>query len=374
MGTPTKMHGRVIRLLVVALALLGAALACNLDTGSESAPPTNTPLPFDPLLLTPQTTFAPQPTATLAPTLTGQAIDDPNQAAPTLANCAPQSNWPVYTVQAGDTLSQIAERANTTTAQLVTANCLTNAGLIYVGQGLYVPVIPAPPTLAVPTVAPTFTANPGAPVFSGTLTVEPHWILSSGEAVTYSDIGRVNAGDVYDADSVLFYVNDPSGGAPILIGTDRDPYDGAFADYAFPAPGIYVFQAIARNDVAQVTSRTFSIRYNPDFVPDTGQRNLLALAPYSSYSGGWYVVAANSSVTITWADAPAGALRIDFTVTPTGTGTSGGAQTIGSDLNAADGGQITFNTPQYASGILQGSALMPDGSTVTSETINFVTG
>ncbi len=44
-----------------------------------------------------------------------------------------------YTVQPGDTLYSIALRFNTTTAALLSANNLTNANLIYVGQVLKVP-------------------------------------------------------------------------------------------------------------------------------------------------------------------------------------------------------------------------------------------
>jgi LysM repeat protein len=62
-----------------------------------------------------------------------------------MANCTPQRSWPQYMVFPGDTLGFIAEATNSTIAQLTAANCLANPELIYVGQLLYVPVLPAPP-------------------------------------------------------------------------------------------------------------------------------------------------------------------------------------------------------------------------------------
>ncbi len=67
----------------------------------------------------------------------------------------------IYTVKAGDTLSAIAKRFNTTVAKLVAANGIKNANVIHVGQKLNVssfnpaPVPPAPkPPPAAPTPAP----------------------------------------------------------------------------------------------------------------------------------------------------------------------------------------------------------------------------
>ncbi|GEM_PF-2221979 len=53
--------------------------------------------------------------------------------------CNPQTGWNTYTVVAGDTLFGIAQRANATVYTLVSANCLVDAGLIDIGQVLYVP-------------------------------------------------------------------------------------------------------------------------------------------------------------------------------------------------------------------------------------------
>lgn len=61
-------------------------------------------------------------------------------------HCAPNTTWPLYSVQRGDNLSRIARRAGTTAAVLATANCLINPNRIYVGQLLRVPNAPVLPT------------------------------------------------------------------------------------------------------------------------------------------------------------------------------------------------------------------------------------
>jgi hypothetical protein len=53
--------------------------------------------------------------------------------------CTPRGDWPIYTVARGDTLANIARRYNTSTATLISANCLTNPNRIFGGQRLRVP-------------------------------------------------------------------------------------------------------------------------------------------------------------------------------------------------------------------------------------------
>lgn len=67
---------------------------------------------------------------------------------PLPAVCAVRGDWPTYVVAAGDTLSQIARRANTTVDELMTANCLADPDRLYSGQILHVPqAIEADPLL-----------------------------------------------------------------------------------------------------------------------------------------------------------------------------------------------------------------------------------
>ena len=97
----------------------------------------------------------------------------PATPAPVYPTAMPQPTTPPtggsYTVVAGDTLSRIALRYNTTVAALVQANNVVNPNLIYVGQVLVIPgtaVVPPAPTAipGYPTAAPPpATAIPGYP-------------------------------------------------------------------------------------------------------------------------------------------------------------------------------------------------------------------
>lgn len=53
--------------------------------------------------------------------------------------CPPPPGWFTYRVQAGDTLREIAERANSSISELSAANCLNNPRIIPAGTVLYVP-------------------------------------------------------------------------------------------------------------------------------------------------------------------------------------------------------------------------------------------
>jgi LysM repeat protein len=310
--------------LIVLVGLLAASLACNLSGGKSK--PTATPV-IPATSVTPQVIFI-----TSTPTLPGVlVVTNTAVPAPTLTNCTPQTAWPVYTVAQGDTLGQIAQRTGTDATQLAAANCLANPEL-----------------------------NPNAPVFQQNLAANPVWSLS-GQTVTNSGTIRLDAGAVQGALDVTFFVG--TTGAAVSAGQDVDPWDGAIFDYNFPAPGTYTFYAVARNEQAQSTSTSLTIRYDPSLVPPGGPRNVLVAAPVIRVEGSVSVLRANTTVVITWPDTPPGADRIDLKLTPTG----GSAQTIGSDLNAADGMTVTWNVPAGVTGYLQAMATMPDGSIQSSE-------
>ncbi len=57
---------------------------------------------------------------------------------PTLAQCSVRTDWQLYTVQRGDTLSRIARRNGISTAALMQGNCLTSTRIL-AGQSLRVP-------------------------------------------------------------------------------------------------------------------------------------------------------------------------------------------------------------------------------------------
>lgn len=66
------------------------------------------------------------------------------------ASCNVPPGWVAYSVQAGDTLGDLATRTTTTVGNLQNGNCLANSEIIFVGQVLYLPRLPD-----------SVTANPG---------------------------------------------------------------------------------------------------------------------------------------------------------------------------------------------------------------------
>ena len=198
--------------------------------------PTNTPLP--PLPTIPggvptqegATSVAPTP---VSPNLPGQVI---------------------YTVVTGDTVSAIAARFNSTVDAIIQANGLSNAGLIFVGQKLIIPVpttpTPVPPPTSVaggPTApAPVSNANLTGPTVNGigTYIVQPGDTLAAIAArygVTVETLARLN-GIVNPNSIVIGQVlavpgpgNNYPGGtvAPTVIPTSPAP----------PARKTYVVQA-----------------------------------------------------------------------------------------------------------------------------------
>lgn len=162
---------------ILSLVIIIFSTACNLST--EQAQPTvsvdvSTQIP---------TAVTIQPTATTAPTstpipsnsspITSSNTSTTNTTSST-SNCSKQTNLGTYTVVAGDTLFGIAQRGNTTVAILTRANCISDAGVISVGQVLYVP---NPITAKTPPLNPTIDPN--------RYTVETIWIVQGGGASGY---------------------------------------------------------------------------------------------------------------------------------------------------------------------------------------------
>lgn len=150
-------------------------------TPAITIPPTSTPIPS----ATPIPTTPPAPTNTpLPPTATPVLPDEFDGSV-------------LYTVQRGDTISEIAARFGSTITAIAEVNGLSDPGLIYIGQTLIIPVrgyqrpptfTPAPiwPTAAppnYPTAVPYPTAAP--PTTVGSYTVQRGDTLS-GIAARYN--------------------------------------------------------------------------------------------------------------------------------------------------------------------------------------------
>jgi LysM repeat protein len=168
----------------------------------------------------------------------------------TTGTCPQPNGWIVYTVQAGDSVSSLAQRTNTTTEQLTAANCLTNADVINTGQVVYLPTAPTGVSVAAngaangaANSAANSAANAaggvaGANTTGGSVTtgttiqnvwVEPAMVLNNGQyQVTPGTALTVRANGVTNATQVTF-VWQPIGSnvTPTTIGVDSNLADGA---------------------------------------------------------------------------------------------------------------------------------------------------
>lgn len=153
--------------------------ACNLATPASSAIPTVSEVetiaasqtPTEIILTrttTPPTAISNVNVGSVSPANTGTVI------------CNKQTTWDTYTIVAGDTMFNIAQRGNTTLDILVSANCLVDASLISVGQVLYVPSPIQPPESAV---------NTPDPLDPNRYTVELWWIIKGDEGRTGFPVG-----------------------------------------------------------------------------------------------------------------------------------------------------------------------------------------
>ena len=147
----TAMIGRRI-LLVVALLLLvyvifgvvwmlTEPLRVVLPTPTRTPRPTYTPIVTREVLLI--VTPTPSPSATLAPTATPTTAEQPTPTPSATPTPTPRA----HVVQAGDTLLGIVQQYQVDYGDLLAANEITDADVLYVGQVLTIPAsapTPAP--------------------------------------------------------------------------------------------------------------------------------------------------------------------------------------------------------------------------------------
>ncbi len=65
----------------------------------------------------------------------------------------------------------------------------------------------------------------------------------------------------------------------------------------------------------------------------------------AQFADGWYRLPTDQPVTISWPEAPPGAVQVTFYLTPTGTGTADAQAAIGSDTNLGDGASLSWLVP-----------------------------
>lgn len=217
---------------VIILACLVLLLAaCNLNSAPTVIPSTRVAqLPTSIALPTQSASVTPRPQLTAAPTSGGGG-----------SACTPRADWTiVYTVVAGDTMSGLAVRTNSTVNELTSGNCLSDPNAISVGQRLRVPRTPQalPPPTA--TFRPPLSQNP--PPLLGSINISSiisadagHYMLLRDDIITLRWDG-VPA----DAARVTFWLLpggwswDYAGPGAQAIGEDYNVLDGALIQWKVP--------------------------------------------------------------------------------------------------------------------------------------------
>lgn len=162
----------VALVLLAGMALVLATLACRPSTRTPEITPA-----------TPTPTLNPTEIALLTPTPPGRATP----AAPTPTSSptpcgSPPAGWVAYTVQPGDTLSELALLAGVTQEQVIQVNCLAAPELM-AGQVLFLPPLPTPtPCGTVPAGWEPYTVQAGDTLFG----------LASRAGVSQEQVMQVN--------------------------------------------------------------------------------------------------------------------------------------------------------------------------------------
>jgi LysM repeat protein len=340
-----NMKGKFVLLMLILIANAGCNLTVNVVDNPQPSPtstrasavverPTNRP-----------------PTLTPLPTV-------PTAVPPTSApTCTPRTDWPLYKVMAGDTLGRIAVRAGTSTAELIQANCLTNANLISVGQSLRVPRQPTPPTAIPPTLTPTTVAQQ-----LGSINVSPYvsgdadsFVLNGGTSVTITWDG--GPADAIRTD----FFQRTFDGIMTLISTDTNPADGLSTTWLAPVnyQGVLTASAIRQNgsQITPIITRTVYVN-NP-----YSASNAITLNPYLRSQGDTYFVQADTPIVLIWLAAPTVSARVDFTFSPADRTEQ--PYLLGSDTNMANGASVNVTLSSGALGVVSAEAYRSDGTRIT---------
>lgn len=161
-----------------------------------------------------------------------------------------------------------------------------------------------------------------------------------------------------DALSVSFFTMPGTGaGNETLIGTDNVPSDGASIPLVVPANLNVMVRASAALAGGQTTSTAISMYMISGSVPvDNGQ---VFAYPYMSGNTSGVVLMANSSVNLTWPEAPLNAGAVEFFLTANGSTSS-----LGADAVVSDGAGIYIPTVAVGfEGTLTARAYFNDGTT-----------
>ena len=291
--------------------------------------------------------------------------------------CTPRYDWGyTYVVHRGDTLSNIAQRANVSLQTLAQGNCIANPNLIYVGQTLRVPcpVSYNPPPYYPPPQYPPYYPPPQYPgvQYYGQVLPSPfvstsygRYQLQSGAVVILS--WAISTSGLTDVD---FYYTPANSGSSYLIGTDTYFGDGVSIAWAVPAGAEGTLSADGNNGshlVRQTAYKTQIFTVNapppptqpPTPLPPVIVGSALSFAPYGEINNNTVMLLPDQLVTIVWNGSfPTATNRVEFhLVNPI----DGSTQSLGVDLNPGDGVSITWNAVRETQGTLSAVAYFDGG-------------
>lgn len=459
----------MFRIFAIISVLILATMACSMGGNND---PTITPASFGRFpTTTPNIQIVTNtPSPTTAPSAT--PFNNNNNPGSGSSPCRIRTDWYLYIVQRGDTLSQIARAVGSDTTTLTNANCLINPNSLEVGQQIRVPRMPQPPTITpVPSHTPSDVNTVGNITFSEVVNqVGQSVTVASGKTIglTYpqasASLHHVNfvlrspngtVGDVFAADynlgdganvawtvpsslqghqlvaegytsngrllqmSTVTYVYTSwvdegyvsispiaggDGGSIILqpgatvtvsyegarwglaraefalynpntdgwstVGIDTNLSDGVSVTWVVPngLDGHVIWASTYFSDGVQAQRGQSAHLFSAGQSTNTGA---VSIFPYVEKDTLTYKLTPNQPVTITWAQVPATATRVDFIMTPTGTGGADAAQIIGSDSVIADGASISWTPPVGILAHIYAVAAMPDGRSVeTAQIVN----
>jgi LysM repeat protein len=154
------------------------------------------------------------------------------------------------------------------------------------------------------------------------------------------------------------------GGSSTSLGIDTNGADGVSITWR-PPFGIEDARLIAsaRTPIQTgqiIQSQEARIRVGATVDPGPTQQGTLIISPIVREDSGWQVVQVGATVNITWASAPTNnVLRVEFYLTPTGTGMP--LQLLETDNNLNDGAAVTWTVPGTLSAHLSAIAFTSDG-------------
>lgn len=296
-----------------------------------------------------------------------------------------QTNLSLYIVRAGDTLSNIASRANTTASYLAELNCLRNTSYILVGQQLIVPnAIIAPTTSAsdsqsnepnppqqppnndansinVDNIPYPPTNNQGNLVLSDwNFNVDQKYIIETGNIVTFTWQMPDNNQFTQVGFVAEPYVDDfrrPR----TLIGTDTDLSDGATIRWTAPTDTqTYIFavgQVAGQSElVASQIIRLGTEDSSQEF--EAQSIGFLSASPIEGqYQPSIAVIEDGSLITLSWTGMNVVGFRLVDAVYFYYEDEAGNTSLIGQDNDDSDGITITWQTPTNISGMVYAEGL-----------------